>query len=163
LLLLCSTATAQDARNDATKTVHDLFAAEWDYQMEQHHTSASTLGDRRWNDRWSDISLEAIGKRHDHDIETLANLKKIDRGALSNADQLNYDLFKKNYENEVESFQCRWYLLPLSQLEGVHTVNRLADALRFETLKDYEDWLPRLRTPSPPLHHTSSAMRARDT
>jgi len=107
--------------------------------MEQHPTWASTLGDRRWNDRWSDISLEAIGKRHDHDIETLAKLKKIDRGALSSADQLNYDLFKKNYENEVESFQFRWYLLPLSQLEGVHTVNRLADALRFETLKDYED------------------------
>jgi len=111
--------------------------------MEQHPTWASTLGDRRWNDRWSDISLEAIGKRHDHDIETLAKLKKIDRGALSSADQLNYDLFKKNYENEVESFQFRWHLLPLSQLEGVHTVNRLADALRFETLKDYEDWLAR--------------------
>jgi len=128
--------------------------------MEQHPTWASTLGDRRWNDRWSDISLEAIGKRHDHDIETLAKLKKIDRGALSSADQLNYDLFKKNYENEVESFQFRWYLLPLSQLEGVHTVNRLADALRFETLKDYEDWLARLRTLPARIDQTIALMRA---
>jgi uncharacterized protein (DUF885 family) len=94
--------------------------------MAQHPTWASTLGDRRWNDRWGDLSFEAIAKRDDHDIETLAKLKEIDRGALSTADQLNYDLFKKNYENEVESFQFRWHLLPLSQLEGVHTVNRLA-------------------------------------
>ena len=161
LLLFCATATAQDARSsDATKALHDLFTNEWDYQMEQHPTWASTLGDRRWNDRWGDISLEAIAKRHDHDIETLAKLKKIDRGALSTADQLNYDLFKKNNANEVESFQFRWYLLPLSQLEGVHTVNRLADALRFETLKDYEDWLARLRTLPARIDQTIALMRA---
>ena len=139
LFLLRAAALAQDSRaNDAAKALHDLFAAEWDYQMEQHPTWASSLGDRRWNDRWSDISLDAIFKRHDHDIATLNKLTKIDRGALSPADQLNYDLFKKDYENDIEDFQYRWYLLPLNQLGGVHTVNQLAEVLRFDTLKDYE-------------------------
>src|SRR6266508_6608938 len=86
LFLLCAGAFAQDSRaNNAAKTLHELFAAEWDYQMEQHPTWASSLGDRRWNDRWGDISLEAIFKRHDHDIETLAKLTKIDRAALAPA------------------------------------------------------------------------------
>src|SRR4249920_592223 len=131
VFLLCAVSFAQDPRvNDAAKALHDLFAAEWDYQMEQYPTWASSLGDRRWNDRWSDSSLEAIVKRHEHDVATLAKLPSIDRAVLSASDHLNYDLFKKNYEYAIEDFQYRWYLLPLNQLGGVHTVNQLTETLR---------------------------------
>ncbi|HEY1232941.1 MAG TPA: DUF885 domain-containing protein [Candidatus Binatia bacterium] len=160
LFLICASASAQDLRaTDTARTLHALFAAEWDYQMEQHPAWASILGDRRWNDRWGDISLEATFKRHDHDIETLNKLSQIDRAALSSADQLNYDLFKKKYEDEIEGFQYRWYLLPLNQLEGIQTANRLTDALRFETLKDYEDWLDRLRALPARIDQTIALLR----
>ena len=160
LLVLCAAASAQQSRAiDAAKTLHELFTAEWDYQMEQHPTWASSLGDRRWNDRWSDSSLDAIYKRHNHDIATLSKLTKIDRAALSPSDQLNYDLFKKDYENDIEDFQYRWYLLPLNQLGGVHTVNQLAETLRFDTLKDYEDWLARLKALPVRVDQTISLMR----
>jgi len=146
LLLLQASALAQvPPANDPAKALHALFAEDWDYRMEQHPTWASSLGDRRWNDRWSDIGLDAIFKRHDHDITTLAKLTKIDRGALTPEDQLNYDLFKKDYEDNIQGFQYRWYLLPLNQLSGVHTVNQLVNVLRFQTLKDYDDWITRLR------------------
>jgi uncharacterized protein (DUF885 family) len=158
--LLGAGALAQDSRaNDAAKALHELFAAEWDYQMEQHPTRASSLGDRRWNDRWDDISLEAIYKRHDHDIETLAKLTKIARAALPPADQLNFDLFKRNYESEIEGFQFRWFLLPLNQLDGVHTVNRVVDELRFDTSKDYQDWLGRLKALHLRIDQTIALMR----
>ena len=151
---------AQDSRaDDAPKALHELFATEWNYQMEQHPTWASSLGDRRWNHIWSNISLDAIYKRHDHDIETLAKLMKIDRAALAPADQLNFDLFKRNREYEIEGFQYRWYLLPLNQLGGVHTVNQLAQDLRFETLKDYEDWLARLKALPVRIEQTVALMR----
>ena len=160
LLVLCAAASAQQSRAiDAAKTLHDFFAAEWDYQMEQHPTWASSLGDRRWNDRWSDSSLDAIYQRHNHDIATLSKLTKIDRAALSPSDQLNYDLFKKDYENDIEDFQYRWYLLPLNQLGGVHTVNQLAETLRFDTLKDYEDWLARLKALPVRVDQTIALMR----
>ena len=160
LLVLCAAASAQQSRAiDAAKTLHDFFAAEWDYQMEQHPTWASSLGDRRWNDRWSDSSLDAIYQRHNHDIATLSKLTKIDRAALSPSDQLNFDLFKKDYENDIEDFQYRWYLLPLNQLGGVHTVNQLAETLRFDTLKDYEDWLARLKALPVRVDQTIALMR----
>ena len=57
--------------NDATKALHELFDSEWDYSMEQNPTWASTLGDRRWNDRWEDASLAAIQGRHEHDLEVI--------------------------------------------------------------------------------------------
>jgi uncharacterized protein (DUF885 family) len=160
LLLFCIGALAADSHaNDEAKTLHELFAAEWDYAMEQYPTWASSLGDRRWNDRWTDVSLDAITRRHNHHMELLAKLAKIDRAALAPEDQLNYDLFKKDYEIEVEGFQYHWHLLPMSQLDGVHTVNQLANALRYETLKDYEDWLARLRTLSVRIEQTITLMR----
>ena len=142
VLVLTATALAQDAAT--TKTLHDLFAQEWEYGLQQSPARASQLGDRRWNDRWGDRSLAAIKTRHEHSLDVLQRLSKIDRSKLSAADQLNYDLFKKDYENGIEEYKYRWYLAPLNQRGGIQTQNELADSLRFETVKDYDDWIARM-------------------
>jgi uncharacterized protein (DUF885 family) len=142
IFFVCITASGQSA----AKALHDLFDREWDYQMQQSPTRASTLGDRRWNDRWPDISLEATKQRHEHGLGVLAQLAKIDRRQLSPADQLNYDLFKRDYETNAEEYKFSWYLIPLNQRGGIQTENELADSLRFETIKDYEDWVARMRS-----------------
>src|SRR5688500_2458816 len=113
------------------KQLQALFDTEWEYDLQQSPTRASSLGDRRWNDRWPDRSLEAIRKRHEHDIGVLARLAKIDRARLPAADQLNYDLFKKDYEADIQQYKFQWYLAPLNQRGGIQTENELADSLRF--------------------------------
>ncbi|HEV3408737.1 MAG TPA: DUF885 family protein, partial [Chthoniobacterales bacterium] len=133
------------AANETAKALHAFFEAEWDYQMEQNPVRASTLGDRRWNDRWEDDSLEAQRKREEHAKDALARFGKIDRAKLSPADQLNYDLFKKNLEQDIAGFRFRMYLLPINQRSGIQTRDELNEQLRFETVKDYDDWLARLR------------------
>ena len=127
------------------KALHDFFEAEWDYEMEQNPTRASSLGDRRWNDRWGDNSLEAVRKNEEHTKDALQRFGKIDRSKLSPADQLNYDLFKKDLEEDIAGFKFRRYLLPINQRGGIQTADELAERLRFQTLKDYEDWIARLR------------------
>jgi uncharacterized protein (DUF885 family) len=152
---------AEEARlNEGAKALGELFASEWDYWMEQDPTWASTLGDRRWNDRWGDRSLEAIDRRHSHNVEVLAKIESIDRSALSPADRLNYDLFVKEYRDEVEGHRYRWYLIPLNQRGGIQTADELADALRFQTVKDYEDWLARLNSFPVYMEQTIGLMRA---
>lgn len=158
-LLSASLAAQESGSNQAAQSLHALFASEWDYWMEQYPTWASSLGDRRWNDRWEDRSFDAIEKRQKHNIEVLAKLGTIDRDVLTPADRLNYDLFRKDYENEVEGHAYRWYRMPLNQLGGVQTANDLADALRFETVKDYEDWLARLRALPTQIEQTIALMR----
>jgi prolyl oligopeptidase len=143
LLLIFTSAPGQDSAT--TKTLHDLFDREWEYQLQQNPTRASTLGDRRWNDRWGDASLEGIKSRHEHNLEVLTELEKIDRSKLSTRDQLNYDLFKQDYETSVEGYKYRWYLIPLNQRGGIQTQDELASSLRFETVKDYEDWIARIK------------------
>lgn len=146
--------------DDATTTaLHKLFDADWNYQMEQFPTTASTLGDRRWNDRWEDVSIAAIEKRQQHRIDTLAQLKGIDRQKLSTRDQLNYDLFLKELGNDIEEFKFRTYLLPLNQRGGVQSSDELAELLRFTTVKDYEDWIGRLRAFPKLMEQTIALMR----
>src|SRR5258707_7712155 len=100
VLLLPHLAFAEN--KEAGKALNEFFETEWNYEMEQSPARASSMGDRRWNDRWGDQSLEAIRKREDHAREALARLKKFDRAQLSPADQLNYDLFQKDLEMDIE-------------------------------------------------------------
>ncbi|PYP85791.1 MAG: DUF885 domain-containing protein [Candidatus Angelobacter sp. Gp1-AA117] len=162
LLLLSSlTVWAQSGKPQSpdSKALHDLFASEWDYDMQQHPEQASTLGDRRWNDRWTDASLEAHARRNQHNEGVLAHLGTINRANLSAADQLNYDLFKKHYEESTGEYKWHWFLLPLNQRGGIQTSFELSDALRFQTIKDYEDWIARLRTFPQHMDQTVALMR----
>ena len=130
---------------DAAAALHKLFDLEWDYQMEHNPVTASFYGDRRWNDRWEDLSIHAIQRQHEHELEVLGDLHRIPRASLSPEDQLNYDLFEKNYKLSIEGYPFHLWLMPVNQMGGIQSANEIADALRFETVKDYEDWLARLR------------------
>jgi len=145
--------------NPAAKALHAFFEAEWDYAMEQNPTRASSLGDRRWNDRWDDDTLEANQKREDHAKDVLLRLARLDRAKLSRADQLNYDLFKKRLEQEIAGFKFRMHLLPINQRGGIQTADELGDQLRFTTVKDYEDWVARLRALPKSMQENIALMR----
>ncbi|QSQ27527.1 DUF885 domain-containing protein [Pyxidicoccus parkwayensis] len=148
--------TAEAAKQSDTATaLHALIQREWQYQLEHSPTYASVSGDRRWNDRWDDLGLEAIEADHQHNLQVVAQVKKLDRKKLSAEDQLNQDLFLRDYEQWVEEHHFKTYLMPsnhlgsmpegIKQPPGVQTAYQFADTLRFETVKDYEDWVARLQ------------------
>jgi uncharacterized protein (DUF885 family) len=144
---------------DPVESLHKLFKEEWEYTMEQAPAWASQLGDRRWNDQWGDASLEAVEKRNEHARTLLIKLKEFDRTALPPPEQLNYDLFRRRCELDVEEAPYRWELVPLTQRDGIQTADELADALRFETRKDYEDWIGRCNALGKLIDQTIALMR----
>ena len=73
----------QQTSRAASSSLHALFAAAWDYEMKENPTFASVLGDRRFNDRWPDMSFPAITKRHQKHRKLLGELELIDRTSLS--------------------------------------------------------------------------------
>ncbi|MBI3877713.1 MAG: DUF885 domain-containing protein, partial [Verrucomicrobia bacterium] len=147
------------ATNSATRALHSLFDAEWDYTMQHNPTWASELGDRRWNDQWPDLSLAAIEAGHRHNQDVLARLRKIDRKALPPNEQINFDLFEKQCAQSIEAHAFRWHFVPLNQRGGLQTEDELADSLRFDTVKDFEDWLARLRALPRYAEQTTALMR----
>ena len=136
--------TASYSQHAPTAALENLFAQEWDYEMEQRPEEASELGDLRWNTRWDDNSPEAHSTRNSHNIALLEKLAKMDRATLPASQQLNFDLFKKRVEDRVVRYQSRWFLMAFNQREGIQTKGDLAGSLNFATVKDYDDWLARL-------------------
>jgi uncharacterized protein (DUF885 family) len=142
-------------RGAASASLHALLAAEWQYSLQQYPTYASLLGDRRWNDQWDDLSLAGLEADHQHSHTVLRQLQGVDRAALdSEADRLHLDLFRRMHETWIEEYGVKAHLLPLNQMgclpeglkmpPGLQTAYQLADTLRFETVRDYEDWVKRL-------------------
>jgi uncharacterized protein (DUF885 family) len=149
--------------NPATGTpaeeLHQFFASEWDYEMQWDPVRASELGDRRWNDRWPDRSLESLRRDRDHRAAALQRLQAIDRAALSATDRISADFFRRLYAEQIEEYGYHWFLVPLNQREGIQTADELTDTLRFETLKDYEGWIVRLHSFPAHMDQTIALMR----
>lgn len=141
----CPPALARQT-SDPAKEFRALLDESWRRTLEQNPVWASTLGVRDWNDRWGDASIAAFETRQRQERELLERVRRIDRAALPPDDQLNYDLFRLELENDVQGQKFRAFLIPLSQRGGVQTASELAESLRFQTLDDYEDWLARLRS-----------------
>ena len=129
---------------DATSDFKALLDDVWESRMSDYPTFASSLGDRRYNDQWTDQSLEGVENRHLKDREFLRRLYAIDRNALQENEQLNYELFRRDLQSDVDGHQFKSYLIPFSHRGGVQTLNQVASRLRFTTVQDYEDWLLRM-------------------
>src|SRR5688572_13272 len=91
---------ASEQRTDA-KRLHDLLELHWDYTLRENPDLATDVGHPDYNDRWPDLSLAAIERRKRELRAVHATIQSIDRSRLDPEDQLNYDLFRKNIENDL--------------------------------------------------------------
>ena len=130
---------------DASAALHGLFSDEWQRTLKEGPTNASKLGDRRYNRLWPDVSLKATHQSQQRTREALMRLLAIDRSTLSEQDQLNHQLFERQYTVDVAEQQFLLHLLPVNQRGGIQNESSLADLLQFDTVRDYEDWIARLR------------------
>lgn len=154
--LIASRVSAQSPGERLTK----LFDDEWEYTLREAPTFASHLGDKRYNDRWPDVSLAAIVRRHEHQREVLKRLDGFEAEKLEAAERLNYRLFRRQIEVDVEEFQFHWHLVPLDHRNGIQDESSVGDGIAFSTVKDYEDWLTRLRNFPAYVDQTIELMRA---
>jgi uncharacterized protein (DUF885 family) len=139
---------------------HQLIDSEWERRLAEEPTLATRIGDRRYNDRWEDRSLEAIAARRAHSRDVLAVMKAIDRAQLSPPDQLNYDLFLRNVSSRVEEDRFHGEYLPINTRHGPYS--EIAEVVRLTPLakvKDYEDLVKRLRAFPALIDHTLVLMR----
>lgn len=147
------------AKADETSELHQLFEESWERTLRENPTFASSLGDLRYNRQWPDRSLGAIAVSHVEDRRNLARLMRIDRSALGDTDQVNYDLFMRQVQDQIKAYRFRQFLLPLNQRGGIQTADQLADRLNFDDAKAYEDWIARLQSFDVYMDQTIKLMR----
>jgi prolyl oligopeptidase len=130
---------------DAARDFEILLDEAWEWQLRENPVFASRLGDRRYNDKWADMTIEAIERRHQEQRRFLDRLLAIDPSALQETDQLNYDLFRRDLQNDIDGNRFRTYLMPVSHRGGVQTLESTAENIRLQSVEDFEDWLKRMQ------------------
>ena len=139
-LLLTVPAAHAGPAEDFEQLLHDA----WEWRLEQNPVLASRLGDRRYDDRWADRRPEAFEARREDLQDFIARLRAIDPTALDADAALNYDLFRRELEDDIEGYRYRTWLMPISQRGGVQSLESLAERLPLGTVAAVEAWLARM-------------------
>ena len=144
LLVSACLLVSNSVQADAGEEFAALLDEAWEWQLAQNPMMASQQGDRRYNTEWRDGSLDGYENRHKARREFLRRVYAIDKPALSESDQFNYELFRRALQQSVDAHQFQGHLMPFSQRGGVQNLDSQAEYLRFDTVQDYEDWLARV-------------------
>jgi uncharacterized protein (DUF885 family) len=136
--------TAEAADPEVSARFQKLLADEWQWALKDDPEFSSWLGDKRYADRWQNVSLSAIKNRIEHKREVLGRLGLIDPEKLSPTDRTSYELFQREHQNAVDGHRFGWYHVPLNQRGGIQDANSLSSAMSFDTVRDYENWIARL-------------------
>jgi len=158
LALLIPPALAADA---TTAQLHALYDATRARHLREDPRRASDDGDKRYNTLWPDWSLAALQASAKEDAATLASLEKMS-AALSPAETLNRELFRRLLQSRVDRFNFAEHERPLDQLNysgGILTVNETANIMSFDTISDYDDWIVRLRGVDKLVEQTIALLR----
>jgi uncharacterized protein (DUF885 family) len=147
------------ANDPASNELNRLFSEEWERGLQESPENATYNGDKRFNNRWSDLSLTAIAASEAADRKAMQRLQAIDRKSLSVPDQLNYDTFEWLLKKDIERQPFREYLMPMTHQGGVQTADGIVELLAFETETDYRDWLARLHALPTLIDQTILLMR----
>jgi uncharacterized protein (DUF885 family) len=156
-------APASDPAADLAKRRVDLEALldeVWEWHLATSPEDASTLGDRRYNDRWDDRSPAGIAARLEERRAFVGRLEALDLTGLSEQERLSRDLQVRNLREDLDQARFEPWLMPIDQMHGPHLdLPVLVSMLPFATVKDYEDYLRRLETVPTVFEQVQGLMR----
>ena len=128
------------------KTFQALLAEQWEYTLSHGPEFASILGDKRWNDKVSDLSQKAIEADQAMDRAFLARFEAIDPSGFPEQEALTRTLQIRNYKESIAREKFHIWEMPVTQISGIHlNAPQLVSLLSFATVKDYEDYTARLK------------------
>jgi len=133
------------AASEVTR-LHALFNRNWETRLKESPTFATSVGRHEYDDRMPSVTIAALERRQAQRKATLASLAKIDRAKLPQSEQVNYDIFKRQIDESIESFDFGDYEMPINADSGFHSgFSRLAKDMPLATVKDYENYISRLK------------------
>jgi uncharacterized protein (DUF885 family) len=131
---------------DRSKALSKLFAEIWEDNLKHSPEYASYLGDKRYNDQLTDYSVQAVNASLERGRAFIERLSEIDTTGLPEQEQLSAKLMLRDLIDAQEGAKFKEWQMPVNQFGGFHTeMPRMVDNLSFETVKDYDDYIARLK------------------
>jgi uncharacterized protein (DUF885 family) len=131
---------------DAHDRLHDLFARTWADDMAESPESATVLGYPGHDDRWSDVSPEAVERRQRKARALLDELATFADGDLGEDDRISRDLLASITRDALTDIDLGEHLLAVDQLQGVQQdAAMVLEAQRAASAEEQERIVERLR------------------
>jgi uncharacterized protein (DUF885 family) len=96
-----------------------LLEVDFTAYLDENPTYAATSGFAEYAGRWDDDSAAGIAQSRARRVSKLAAVESIDRSQLSEAEQLDYDLFSRQAREQVEILQFPTHVQRINQRGGV--------------------------------------------
>jgi uncharacterized protein (DUF885 family) len=148
LLIPATVAAANPPANleSRRKALNDLLHEQWEYTMRRSPIYASVLGDKRYNDKLDDFSQRAIDDNLEQTRRFLDRFEAIDTTGFPEQEVLNKELMVRDLKMDLEGARFKPWEMPVNQFSGIHIdAPQLVSVLSFESVKDYEDYITRLK------------------
>jgi uncharacterized protein (DUF885 family) len=145
---LVKSASAERSRSveGRLKNLRALLDEQWEYTLRTQPEFASILGDKRYNDRLSDFSQAAIDRDIRQTRVFLVKFEAVDTAGFPDQERLNRDLMVRELRERLDGVKFKEWEMPVTQFIGAHIdLPQLVTSLSFATVKDYEDYITRLK------------------
>jgi uncharacterized protein (DUF885 family) len=128
------------------KALNDLLNEQWEDTMRYSPLYASILGDKRYNDQLDDFSQQAIDAHLEQERRFLTRFEAIDTTGFPDQEVLNKRLMVRDLRIDLDGARFKPWEMPVDQMNGVHTnLPQLVNVLPFDTVKDYDDYITRMK------------------
>ncbi|MDR3415485.1 MAG: DUF885 domain-containing protein [Nevskia sp.] len=159
MLAACAVLTAVAApAGDDVAALNGLLAEQWEYTLREAPEFATLIGDYRYNDRWSDVSLAHVRQQKQDLEEFRKRFEAIDPAGLPEQGRLNRELMLRQLgdglaqnltvsrlQDGIAGLELRNNEMPLDQFNGVHlALAQMVVTFPFDNTRHYEDYLARL-------------------
>ena len=113
--------------------LNSLIKEQWEYTMRNSPEWASLLGDKRYNDKWSDFSQANIEADIKVSDDFLKRFEAVDTSGFPLQEQLNRELMVRQLRQNVDGARFKDWEMPLAQNSGTHrrADDRLGAAVRY--------------------------------
>ncbi|HYU78958.1 MAG TPA: DUF885 domain-containing protein [Vicinamibacterales bacterium] len=130
---------------DEVAKLHAIFDKNWETRLRESPLFATSVGRHEYDDRLPSVTPADLARRQAQRKATLAELEHIHRSELPVDEQVNYDIFKQQIDQGIESFEFGDYEMPINADSGFHSgFSRLPKEMPLATVKDYENYISRL-------------------
>ena len=123
---------------------NSLLDNEWERMIDDNPVYASSMGDLTNNTEWSDTSIDKIYANHQIELQILSQLEEFDIKSFTEENQVNYSLFRKQYENSVEAHTFKKFLMPFSHRGGIQLEHETTSIVPLRNKQNFLDWIERL-------------------
>ena len=157
---ICAQSPVQPTKNVTSDSTFDALAEEYQQWRDfSFPESAIAHGRPTSPDRITEPGMRGALNRHNEIGYLIEKIASIDRAQLNAANQLDYDLLKRDLRNDFDSFRFKRWMMPVGQRGGPQQdLPQFAESVPFRQAADWENYVKRMTRLGAAVRDTQSMM-----